>query len=330
MTTLAELQSLYELPFFELVTRSRQVFLEHWKQDAVQLCSLLSIKTGGCSEDCAYCSQSAHYQTGITREELMNPQDVIERAKAAKAAGATRFCMGAAWRGVSENDSKLQPVLEMVRGVAALGMEVCVTLGNLTPRSAQMLKEAGVTAYNHNLDTSPDFYPKIVTTHTYQDRLNTIRHASAAGMAICSGGIIGMGETIIDRLKMLEVLASFDPPPESLPINCLQPIPGTPLADQPPVDPFELIRLIAVARITFPRTRIRLSAGRTNLSRETQAWCFFAGANSIFFGGKLLTAKNPSVESDYALFETLGIKTCDSNMSSPASEACATSCNLSA
>jgi biotin synthase len=311
MTTLDTLQSLYDLPFFDLMNRAREVFLAHWKQDAVQLCSLLSIKTGGCSEDCAYCSQSAHYHTEITRENLLDPQDVIRRAQEAKEAGATRFCMGAAWRGVNEGDSKLAPVLEMVRGVASLGMEVCVTLGNITPRVAQILKEAGVTAYNHNIDTSPEYYPKIVTTHTFEDRLNTIRHASEAGMAVCSGGIIGMGETVVDRLKMLEVLANLSPQPESVPINCLQAIPGTPLAAQPPVDPLELARLIAVARITFPRARIRLSAGRRNLSREAQAWCYFAGANSIFFGAKLLTAKNPAVESDYRLFNDLGIEARD-------------------
>jgi biotin synthase len=311
MTTLATLQSLYDLPFFDLTVRAREVFLTHWKQDAVQLCSLLSIKTGGCSEDCAYCSQSAHYHTEITRENLLDPQEVIASARAAKEAGATRFCMGAAWRGVSEDDAKLTPVLEMVRGVSSLGMEVCVTLGNLTPKAAQILKEAGVTAYNHNIDTSPEYYPKIVSTHTFEDRLNTIRCASQAGMSICSGGIIGMGESVTDRLKMLEVLANLSPQPESVPINCLQAIPGTPLSEQPPVDPLDLVRLIAVARITFPRARIRLSAGRRNLSREAQAWCYFAGANSIFFGAKLLTAANPTIESDYKLFKDLGIEARD-------------------
>jgi biotin synthase len=317
MTSLHTLQSLYNLPFFDLITKARQVHLSHWQSHSIQLCSLLSIKTGGCSEDCAYCAQSAHYHTPITRETLLNPQEVIQRARQAKEAGATRFCMGAAWRGITESDPKLPPLLEMIRGVASLGLEVCVTLGNLTPKAAQILKNAGVTAYNHNIDTSPEYYPKIVSTHTFQDRLNTIQYASQAGMAICCGGIIGMGETITDRLKMLQVLTTFTPPPESIPINCLQPIPGTPLADMPPVDPIDLARLIAVARITFPRSRIRLSAGRRNLSREAQAWCYFAGANSIFFGPKLLTAQNPSIENDYRLFNDLGIPTTPTPASHP-------------
>jgi biotin synthase len=267
----------------------------------------MSIKTGGCSEDCAYCAQSAHYATGLERESLAPVAQIVETAQRARAAGSSRFCMGAAWRGITERDAKFPQVLETVRAVAQLGMEVCVTLGSLTPEAARQLRAAGVTAYNHNLDTSPDFYPQIVTTHTYEDRLDTIRSVQAAGMSVCCGGIIGLGETEADRLKMLEVLCGFDPAPESVPINCLMPMPGTPLADQPPVDIFQLVRLIAVTRIALPGARVRLSAGRTRLSPEGQALCFFAGANSIFYGDKLLTAQNPGADQDRSLLEALNL-----------------------
>ena len=304
---IAKLEQLYHQPLFDLISRSREVHLENWRGQEVQRCSLLSIKTGGCSEDCAYCAQSAHYSTGLEREELMSIEDVVEVARRARAQGATRFCMGAAWRGVRDGTEKFERVLEIVREVDALGMEVCVTLGEIGLDEARKLEAAGVTAYNHNIDTSPEFYPEIVSTHTFQDRLNTIAAVQASGMSVCSGGIIGMGESESDRLRMLEVLSELDPQPQSVPINCLMAMPGTPLADQPPVDIFELVRLIAVARIALPKSRVRLAAGRTRISREGQALCFFAGANSIFFGDKLLTAKNPEVDVDLCLLRDLGL-----------------------
>jgi biotin synthase len=271
------------------------------------LCRLLSIKTGGCSEDCGYCAQSARYPTGVKAQPLMEREAVLAEAREAKAAGAGRFCMGAAWKGVREGEAKFESVLNIVRDVKELGMEVCVTLGQLTDEAARQLKEAGVTAYNHNLDTSPDHYRNIVTTHSFADRLRTIRSVQKAGMAVCCGAILGMGETQEDRLKMLEVLCGFDPSPESVPINCLMPQEGTPLAGQQPIDVFELVRLIATTRIALPRARVRLSAGRTVLTREAQALCFYAGANSIFFGDKLLTAPNPEESDDRALLKTLGL-----------------------
>ena len=305
---LEELHPLYHQPLFDLISQSRAVHLTHWTGEAVQRCSLLSIKTGGCSEDCAYCAQSAHYSTGVEREELLSIETIAVAAKRARAQGATRFCMGAAWRGMRDGSEKFERVLEIVRDVSQLGMEVCVTLGEIGPPEARKLKAAGVTAYNHNIDTSPEFYPEIVSTHTFQDRLNTIAAVQESGMSVCCGAIIGMGESKNDRLRMLEVLSNFDPPPESVPINCLMAMPGTPLADQPPVDIFELVRLIAVTRIALPKARVRLAAGRTRISREGQALCFFAGANSIFFGDKLLTAKNPAADVDVALLRELGLQ----------------------
>jgi biotin synthase len=304
---LTSLRALYDLPFFDLISRAREAYRAHWAENEVQLCTLMSIKTGGCSEDCSYCAQSSHYDTGLSRESLAPLPRILETAERARANGSTRFCMGAAWKGVTENDPKFHSVLETVREVAKLGMEVCVTLGQLTPEAARQLRAAGVTAYNHNLDTSPEFYPKIVTTHTFEDRLNTIRSVQAAGMSVCCGGIIGMGESEVDRLKMLEVLCGFDPAPESVPINCLMPMEGTPLNGQPPVDIFQLVRLIATTRLALPKARVRLSAGRTRLSREGQALCFYAGANSIFYGDKLLTAANPGVDADRSLLEELGL-----------------------
>ena len=273
----------------------------------MQLCTLLSIKTGGCSEDCGYCAQSARYQTGVRAERLMDPQDVLQVARRARENGSTRFCMGAAWKGVRDGEARFEQVLEMVRAVSQLGMEVCVTLGQLSLSAAKKLKEAGVTAYNHNLDTSEEFYPQILSTHTYTDRLETIRAVQQANISVCCGGIIGMGETELDRLKMLEVLTNLDPAPESVPINCLMPMPGTPLADQSPVDVFELVRLIATTRIALPEAKVRLSAGRTRLSKEAQALCLFAGANSIFYGDKLLTAENPGVDHDRELLTALNL-----------------------
>jgi len=305
--TFDQLSALYYQPLFDLISQSRAVHLEHWRGAEVQRCSLLSIKTGGCSEDCAYCAQSAHYSTGVEREELLSLENILAAAKRARSQGATRFCMGAAWRGVRDGSEKFERVLGIVREVSRLGMEVCVTLGEIGPVEARKLKAAGVTAYNHNIDTSPDFYPEIVSTHTFQDRLDTIAAVQESGMSVCCGGIIGMGESEADRLRMLEVLSNFDPAPESVPINCLMAMPGTPLADQPPVDIFELVRLIAATRIALPKARVRLAAGRTRISREGQALCFFAGANSIFYGNKLLTAKNPAADVDVALLRELGL-----------------------
>jgi biotin synthase len=302
-----ELRALYRQPLFDLISQSRETHLEYWRGEELQRCSLLSIKTGGCSEDCAYCAQSAHYSTGVEREELLSIERVVDVATRARTQGTTRFCMGAAWRGVSDGTEKFDRVLEIVREVSALGMEVCVTLGEIGPVEARKLKAAGVTAYNHNIDTSPEFYPEIVSTHTFQHRLDTIAAVQASGMSVCSGGIIGMGESEDDRLRMIKILSELDPQPQSVPINCLMAMPGTPLADQPPVDIFKLVRLIAVARIAMPRSRVRLAAGRTRISREGQALCFFAGANSIFFGDKLLTARNPEVDIDLALLRELGL-----------------------
>ncbi len=303
----AELKRLYDQPLFELMMQSRAVHLQHWRGEQVQRCSLLSIKTGGCSEDCAYCAQSSHYSTGLEREELMPVDEIMSAAKRARAQGATRFCMGAAWRGVREGTPKFEQVLSTIREVSQLGMEVCVTLGQIGPSEARQLKEAGVTAYNHNIDTSPEFYPEIVTTHTFSDRLNTIAAVQESGMSVCCGGIVGMGESTDDRLRMLEVLSNFDPAPESVPINCLMAMPGTPLEEQKPIDVFDLVRLIAVTRLALPEARVRLAAGRTRLSREGQALCFFAGANSIFYGDKLLTAENPAADADVALLRQLGL-----------------------
>src|SRR5215216_5919668 len=305
----AELSALYRQPLFDLISQSRAVHLQHWRGEELQRCSLLSIKTGGCSEDCAYCAQSAHYSTGLERETLLSLEAIMAAARTARAQGATRFCMGAAWRGISDGTQKFECVLGIVREVSRLGMEVCVTLGEIGPAEAKKLKAAGVTAYNHNIDTSAEFYPEIVSTHTFQNRLDTISAVQQSGMSVCCGGIIGMGESADDRLRMLEVLSNLDPAPESVPINCLMPMPGTPLADQHPVDIFELIRLIAVTRIALPKARVRLAAGRTRLSREGQALCFFAGANSVFYGNKLLTAKNPAADADVALLRELGLNT---------------------
>ena len=303
----ADIQRLYQLPLFELLKQSRAVHEAHWPEREVQLCTLLSIKTGGCSEDCGYCAQSARYTTGVVAEKLMAKDAVMEKARAAKANGSTRFCMGAAWKGVREGTEKFEQVLDIVRDVSTLGMEVCVTLGELGSGEAVKLKQAGVTAYNHNIDTSPEHYPNVVTTHTFDDRLRTIRHAQDAGMSVCCGGILGLGEGVADRLRMLEVLSSFNPQPESVPINLLMPIKGTPMEENAQVDVFDLVRLIAIARIAMPQTKVRLSAGRYSLSREGQALCYYAGANSIFYGEKLLTTANPSANEDLKLLTELGL-----------------------
>jgi biotin synthase len=306
MKTLAELRSVYDLPLPDLLFRAVQVHRAHHDPADVQRCALLSIKTGGCPEDCGYCAQSARYRTGVKSEPLLTVGEVRERATRAKELGATRFCMGAAWREVKDGP-QFESVLEMVRLVRGLGMEACVTLGMLTDEQARRLAEAGLTAYNHNLDTSRRHYANVITTRTYDDRLDTLRAVQRAGISVCCGGILGMEETEDDRLMLLAELAALDPPPESIPINCLMPMPGTPLEGAAPVDSIELVRLIATARIAFPAARVRLSAGRDRMSRELQVLCLLAGANSIFFGEKLLTAPNPSATDDAELFRAMGL-----------------------
>ena len=297
-------QALYEKPFFELLYQAHSVHREFHASDDIQKCVLLSIKTGGCAEDCGYCSQSAHHKTGLERQPLLSIEDVKVAAAQAKSAGAHRFCMGAAWRQAPEGE-QFERVLEMVRIVKGLGMEACTTLGMLTPTQAERLKEAGLDAYNHNLDTSREFYPKIVTTRTYDDRLNTLRAARDAGLTVCSGGIIGLGESVQDRCALVAELAALNPQPESVPINLLMPVEGTPLEKAPAVPVTDLVRTIAVARILMPRSRVRLSAGRVHLSQEAQLLALFAGANSIFIGDKLLTTPNAAISADEELFASL-------------------------
>jgi biotin synthase len=306
MNTLADLKAVYELPLPDLIFRAAEVHRAHHDIRDIQRCALLSIKTGGCPEDCGYCSQSAHFKTPVQATPLLSVEEVRERAVRAKELGATRFCMGAAWRGPRDGPA-FDRVLEMVRVVRGLDMEACVTLGMLTDEQARRLAEAGLTAYNHNLDTSRRHYDNIVTTRSYDDRLETIRAVQRAGIAVCCGGILGMEETEEDRLLLLTELLALDPPPESIPINCLVPIPGTPLEQAAPVDGLQLVRLIATTRIAFPQARVRLSAGRDRMSRELQVLCFLAGANSIFFGDKLLTTPNPDAGEDAELFRALGV-----------------------
>jgi biotin synthase len=299
---------LYRLPLFDLVLKAHQTHKQNQSIQTIQKCALLSIKTGGCPENCSYCPQSAHHPgAGVKRHSLLSVDQVRENAKTAKLAGAERFCMGAAWREVKDGP-EFDRVLEMVRTVKLEGLEACVTLGMLNPSQATRLKEAGLDAYNHNLDTSAEYYPEIITTRTYADRLQTLETVRAAGISLCCGGILGLGENEDDRLALLAQLASMDPQPESVPINLLIPVQGTPLANRPSIDPMDLVRIIAVARILMPKTRLRLSAGRTALNRETQLWAFFAGANSIFIGDKLLTRENPSLDEDAALFAIMGSK----------------------
>jgi biotin synthase len=306
MKTLADLKTVYDLPLPQLILRAAEVHRANHDFTDIQRCALLSIKTGGCPEDCGYCAQSARYSTGVEATPLMSLEEVKEHARRAKDLGATRFCMGTAWRGPREGPA-FDQVLDMVRAVRALDMEACVTLGMLTDEQAQRLHDAGLTAYNHNLDTSRRHYPNIITTRGYDDRLATLRAVQQAGIAVCCGGILGMGENEEDRLMLLAELAALDPPPESIPINCLVPIAGTPLEKAPPVDSVQLVRLIATTRLAFPRARVRLSAGRDRMSRELQILCFLAGANSIFFGEKLLTAPNPAASDDAELFRAMGL-----------------------
>jgi biotin synthase len=303
--TRAEIGALFDLPFPELIFRAQSIHRQYFDPSEVQISTLLSIKTGGCPEDCAYCPQSARYQTGVEAEKLMTRDMVLAEARAAKTAGASRFCMGAAWR--SPKDRDLESVCAMVEAVKALGLETCATLGMLTAPQARKLKRAGLDYYNHNLDTSPEFYGEIITTRVYQDRLETLDHVRDAGIHVCCGGIVGMGESRADRVGMIAALASLPAHPESVPINMLIRVAGTPLADAPPLDPLEFVRTIAVARITMPRSVVRLSAGREDMTEETQALCFLAGANSIFYGPKLLTTANPERDRDRALMDKLGL-----------------------
>jgi biotin synthase len=304
--SLAEVEDIYRAPFVDLLFQAQVIHRRHHSPNEVQGSVLLNIKSGGCPEDCAYCPQSAHYRTGVARTELVSVDTALAAARAARAQGATRFCMGAAWRDVPRGP-QFERVLEMVRGVRALGMEACCTLGMLEQDQADALADAGLTAYNHNLDTSPEFYGQIITTRTYDDRLATLARVRAAGITVCCGGIIGMGESVEARLGLLQQLAALDPHPESVPINLLVAVEGTPLGERPPADPFDLVRLIATARIMMPRSYVRLSAGRLSLSDETQALCFIAGANSVFLGDRLLTTPNPAPDVDRSLFDRLGI-----------------------
>jgi biotin synthase len=303
--TREQVRALFGLPFPELMFRAQTVHRQNFDPAEVQISTLLSIKTGGCPEDCAYCPQSAHYETGVGADKLMMLDTVLAEARAAKAGGASRFCMGAAWR--SPKDRDLDAVCAMVEGVKALGLETCATLGMLTGTQARQLKDAGLDYYNHNLDTSPEFYDHIITTRTYQDRLDTLDHVREAGIHVCCGGIVGMGETREDRVGMIATLARLPVHPESVPINLLVKVAGTPLADEGALDPIEFVRTIAVARITMPHSMVRLSAGRETMSEETQALCFLAGANSIFYGPKLLTTPNPGRDRDRELMERLGL-----------------------
>ena len=303
---IADVLALFELPFNDLLWRAQQVHREHFNANEVELATLLSIKTGGCPEDCGYCPQSAHYDTGVDAQKMMAVEEVVEAAQAAKDSGATRFCMGAAWR--SPKDRDLDAVEDMVRAVKALGLETCATLGMLKEQQAQRLADAGLDYYNHNLDSAPEFYGDIISTRDYQDRLDTLGHVREAGLKVCCGGIVGMGETREHRAGLISQLANLNPYPESVPINHLVAVEGTPLADQQALDPLEFVRTIAVARITMPKARVRLSAGRRELGDGIQALCYLAGANSIFYGDKLLVTGNPEVEQDRALLERLGMQ----------------------
>lgn len=303
--TVEDVIELYELPFADLIFQAQTLHRKYFPKGTMQLSTLLNIKDGGCPEDCHYCPQAARYHTGVKAKKLMDVAVVKQQAEAAKAAGATRFCMGAAWRELKDRD--VPAIVKLIEEVKGLGLESCVTLGMLSDDQAQALKDAGLDYYNHNVDTSPEYYEEIITTRTYDDRLQTLNRVRDAGIKVCSGGIVGLGESREDRAGMLVTLANLTPPPESVPINNLVPIPGTPLANADPIDPFEFVRTIAVARIMMPKARVRLSAGRTSMSDEIQALCFLAGANSIFYGEKLLITANPEVMKDQALLKRLGI-----------------------
>jgi biotin synthase len=314
--TLEEIEALFDLPFMELVFRAAEVHRRGFDPSELQLSQLLSIKTGGCPENCGYCSQSQHFKTATSASKLMDAAPVLAAAAEAKACGAQRFCMGAAWRDLKDRD--LPKVAAMIAGVKAMGLETCATLGMLTPEQARSLKAAGLDFYNHNLDTGPDYYDQVVTTRTYQDRLDTLAAVRDAGMSTCCGGIVGMGETRRDRAGLLHQLSTLPSHPESLPINDLMPIPGTPLGDSTPVDGLEFVRMIAVARLVCPKSMVRLAAGREHMSRELQALCFLAGANSIFVGGRLLTTDNPDQDEDAALLADLKMRPMSAKVSEPA------------
>ncbi|PZU97807.1 MAG: biotin synthase BioB [Pseudanabaena sp.] len=307
MISLEFVTEIYNQPLLSLVYEAQTVHRQHHQIDAVQMCTLANIKSGRCPEDCKYCPQSARYPTGVETYALLSVEQVINQAKDAKQHGATRFCMGAAWRNAPEGE-EFENVLQMVEAVAGMGMEACVTMGMLRPDQAQKLAAAGLTAYNHNLDTSESFYPEIITTRTYRDRLETIKYVAEAGIQVCCGGIVGMGETDRDRIELLHTLANLQPQPESVPINALSPVAGTPFGDLEAVDPLVLVRMVATARVLMPKAVVRLSAGRDRLSISDQALCFLAGANSIFSSEKLLTTSNPSWQDDAELFEKLGVK----------------------
>jgi len=311
----ADVMALFELPLIDLVLRAQNAHREHFERNRIQLSSLLSIKTGGCSEDCAYCPQAAQYDTGVEADKLMSLEAVLDAARAARANGATRFCMGAAWRNPKERH--LTPVLQTIDGVKALGLETCATLGMLDDEQAVALKASGLDYYNHNLDTSPAFYGQIISTRTYQDRLDTLDRVRKAGIHVCCGGIIGLGESRQDRASLITQLSNLSPYPESVPINNLVSVEGTPLADAAPIDPFEFVRTIAVAKITMPRAAIRLSAGREQMGEGIQALCFMAGASSIFYGEQLLTTPNPQVDADRMLMHRLGLMASETKTASP-------------
>ena len=318
--TLSEVENIYNTPLLELVYRAATINREYNDTGEVQVCTLLSIKTGGCSEDCAYCPQAARYHTDVNVQALMKKEEVLEYAQKAKDAGSTRFCMGAAWREV-RNNRDFDRVLDMVKGVNELGMEVCCTLGMLTEEQAQKLADAGLYAYNHNLDTSSEYYGEIITTRTYDDRLQTLDNVRKAGVSVCCGGIVGLGETHEDRVKMLHTLATMPQHPESVPVNALVPVKGTPLEHNSKVNVWDMVRMIATARILMPKAMVRLSAGRTSMSIADQTLCFMAGANSIFAGEKLLTTPNPSFDEDMAMFDMLGLKPREAFKDAPGHEA---------
>ena len=299
-------QELLDRPFMDLLWQAQEVHRQYWPAGDIELATLLSVKTGGCAENCGYCPQSSHFDTGVQAQKLMAVDEVRSAAQAAKNAGATRFCMGAAWRAPKERD--IEKMSELIRTVKDLGLQTCATLGMLQAHQARALRDAGLDYYNHNLDTAPEYYQDVVSTRSYQDRLDTLRHVRAAGIHVCCGGIIGMGEAPVHRAGLIAQLANLDPYPESVPINSLVPVPGTPLADSDPVDPLDFVRVIAVARITMPRARVRLSAGREQLGEAVQALCFLAGANSIFYGEKLLVTGNPDVAADERLLAKLGLR----------------------
>lgn len=305
--SLAEIEALYTAPLLDLLMQAQEVHRRHHPPNEIQGCTLISIKTGGCPEDCGYCPQSARYDTDVAAHALLDVDQTLEAARQARDSGATRFCMGAAWRKVNPG-AQFDLVLAMVRGVRALGLEACCTLGMLTQEQAEALADAGLSAYNHNLDTSREFYGSIITTRTYDDRLQTLAHVRRAGITVCCGGIIGMGEGRLDRFRLLRELASLDPHPESVPVNLLVPVEGTPLAGRSPEDPLELIRMIATARLLMPTSYVRLSAGRLSLSDEAQTLCFLAGANSVFLGDRLLTTPNPERDTDRALLDRIGMR----------------------